>query len=107
LRRNVRRLKTSGYRTGELETSLDSKIAAPFLVPIMALLTLPCAVRVGRRGALAGIGLALGVGIVFLIATAFFGKLGGVGALPPVLAAWSPNVLAATTAAYLLLKLRT
>jgi LPS export ABC transporter permease LptG len=107
LRRYVRRLKASGYPTGGLETALDSKIAAPFLLPVMALLAIPFAFRIGRRGALAGIGVGLGLGIVFLIATAFFGKLGEVGALPPFLAAWSPDVLAATTAAYLLLKLRT
>ena len=107
LQRYVRRLKASGYPTGELETALDSKVAAPFLLPIMALLAVPFAFRIGRRGALAGIGVGLGVGIGLLIATAFFSKLGEVGALPPMLAAWSPNVLAATASAYLLLKLRT
>jgi LPS export ABC transporter permease LptF/LPS export ABC transporter permease LptG len=107
LERYVRRLRASGYPTGELETALDAKVAAPFLLPIMAVLAIPFAFRVGRRGALAGIGVALGVGIALLIATAFFSKLGEVGALPPLLAAWSPNVIAATASAYLLLKLQT
>jgi LPS export ABC transporter permease LptF/LPS export ABC transporter permease LptG len=103
----VRRLQASGYPTGELETALDAKIASPFLLPVMALLAVPFAFRVGRRGALAGIGVALAVGIGLLIATAFFSKLGEVGALPPLLAAWSPAVLTVTASAYLLLKLRT
>lgn len=107
LQRYVRRLKASGYPTGELETALDAKLAAPLLVPLMALLGLPFAFRIGRRGALAGVGLGLAIGMAFLITSQFSEKLGAVGALPPILAAFSPSVLAATGAAYLLLKLRT
>ncbi len=107
LQRYVRRLKASGYPTGELETALQTKLSTPALIPLMALLGLPFAFRVGRRGTLAGIGVGLALGMGFLIATAFFTKLGEVGALPASLAAWSPNVLAATGATYLLLRLRT
>jgi LPS export ABC transporter permease LptG/LPS export ABC transporter permease LptF len=107
LQRYARRLKASGYPTADLETALYSKFAAPALVPLMALLAIPFAFRIGRRGALAGIGVGLVLGMGFLIATAFLTKLGNVGALPAVLAAWSPNVLAATGSAYLLLRLRT
>lgn len=107
LQRYARRLKESGYPTSDLETALYAKFAAPSLVPLMALLAIPFAFRIGRRGALAGIGVGLVLGMGFLIATAFFTKLGDVGALPAVLAAWSPNVLAATGSAYLLLRLRT
>jgi LPS export ABC transporter permease LptG len=107
LQRYARRLKASGYPTADLETALHTKFAAPALVPLMAMLAIPFAFRIGRRGALAGIGVGLVLGMGFLIATAFFTKLGDVGALPPFLAAWSPNVLAATGSAYLLLRLRT
>jgi LPS export ABC transporter permease LptG/LPS export ABC transporter permease LptF len=107
LRQYARRLKASGYPTGNLETALHAKFSVPALVPLMALLAVPFAFRIGRRGALAGIGIGLALGMGFLIATAFFTKLGDVGALPAALAAWSPNVLAATGAIYLLLRLRT
>ena len=107
LQRYARRLKASGYPTADLETALHTRFAAPALVPLMAMLAIPFAFRIGRRGALAGIGVGLALGMGFLIATAFFTKLGDVGALPPLLAAWSPNVLAATGSAYLLLRLRT
>jgi len=107
LQRYARRLKAGGYSTGDLETALYAKFSTPALVPLMALLAVPFAFRIGRRGALAGIGVGLALGMGFLIATAFFTKLGDVGALPAVLAAWSPNVLAATGATYLLLRLRT
>lgn len=107
LQRYARRLKTGGYATGDLETAMYAKFSTPALIPLMALLGVPFAFRIGRRGALAGIGVGLALGMGFLIATAFFTKLGDVGALPAVLAAWSPNVLAATLAIYLLLRLRT
>jgi LPS export ABC transporter permease LptG len=107
LQRYVSRLKVSGYPTGALETALNGKFSTPALVPLMALLAVPFAFRIGRRGTLAGVGVGLALGMAFLIATAFFSKLGEVGALPAFLAAWSPNILAATGATYLLLRLRT
>jgi lipopolysaccharide export LptBFGC system permease protein LptF len=107
LDRYARRLKASGYPTDGLETALHNKLARPLLLPAMALLALPFAFRIGRRGALAGIGVGLALGMAFLITSAFFVKLGEVGALPPLLAAWSPNVLFATAASYLLLRVRT
>jgi LPS export ABC transporter permease LptG/LPS export ABC transporter permease LptF len=107
VQRYARRLKAGGYATGDLETAMHGKFSIPALIPMMALLGVPFAFRIGRRGALAGIGVGLALGMGFLIAVAFFTKLGDVGALPAVLAAWSPNVLAATLAVYLLLRLRT
>jgi LPS export ABC transporter permease LptG/LPS export ABC transporter permease LptF len=107
LQRYARRLKRTGYPTSGLETALQWKLARPLLLPVMALLALPFAFRIGRRGALAGIGVGLVLGMVFLVSTAFFTKLGDVGALPPLLAAWSPHVLFTTAASFLLVRLRT
>jgi LPS export ABC transporter permease LptF/LPS export ABC transporter permease LptG len=107
LQRYARRLKRSGYPTASLETSLQTKLAAPLLLPVMAFLALPFAFRIGKRGALAGIGVGLVLGMIFLVSTAFFTKLGDVGALPPLLAAWSPHVLFSTAASFLLVRLRT
>jgi lipopolysaccharide export system permease protein len=107
LQRYARRLKRSGYPTASLETSLQTKLAAPLLLPVMAFLALPFAFRIGKRGALAGIGVGLVLGMVFLVSTAFFTKLGDVGALPPLLAAWSPHVLFSTAASFQLVRLRT
>jgi LPS export ABC transporter permease LptF/LPS export ABC transporter permease LptG len=104
---HTRRLERTGYPTAALETALHQKIAKPVLVPLMALLAVPFAFRVGRRGTLAGIGVGLGLGIVLLLASEGFTRLGAVGALPPALAAWSPDVLFATGTAYLLLRLKT
>lgn len=107
LQRHARRLKRTGYPTSGLETALQRKLAEPLLLPLMALLGLSFAFRLGRRGTLAGIGAGLAFGMALLVTAGFFGKLGDVGALPPLLAAWSPNVLFGTAAAYFLLRLET
>lgn len=107
LQRLTRRLRSSGYPTASLETALQAKLAQPAMLPIMALLGAPFAFRIGRRGTLAGIGVGLALGIVALVAAAFLTKLGEVGALPPPLAAWSPNVLFGLAGIYLLLRMRT
>ena len=103
----TRRLERTGYPIASLATALHQKIAKPVLIPLMALLAVPFAFRIGKRGTLAGIGVGLGLGMVFVVANEFFTRLGAVGALPPLLAAWSPNVLFATATTYLLLRLRT
>lgn len=107
LERLARRLRAGGYSTASLETALQSKISQPALMPVMALLAIPFAFRVGRRGALAGIGVGLLLGMLALVATAFLTKLGEVGALPPALAAWSPNVIFALAATFFLVRMRT
>ena len=106
LERLTRRLRAAGYATAGLETALQSKVAQPALLPVMALLAVPFAFRVGKRGTLAGIGVGLGFGILALIANAFATKLGEAGALPPALAAWSPNILFALVGAYFLMRMR-
>jgi LPS export ABC transporter permease LptG len=107
LERYARRLRASGYPTAPLLTALQAKLAGPMLLPVMALLAVPFAFRVGRRGALAGIGVGLCLGMALQIATAFFTKLGGVGVLSPALAAWSPNILSVTGGLYGILRLKT
>jgi LPS export ABC transporter permease LptG/LPS export ABC transporter permease LptF len=106
LERLTSRLRAGGFSTAGLETALQSKLAQPALLPVMALLATPFAFRVGKRGTLAGIGLGLSLGIIALVAGAFATKLGEAGALPPALAAWAPNVLFGLAAAYFLLRMR-
>ncbi len=106
LERLTRRLRSGGYVTSGLETALQSKVSQPAMLPIMALLATPFAFGVGRRGTMAGIGVGLFLGILALVATAFSTKLGEAGALPPLLAAWSPNILFGLAATYFLLRMR-
>ncbi len=103
----IQELKESGQSVPELQVQLEDKIALPVASLIMALVALPFAFRLGRQGALYGIGLSIGLGIVFMAVFAFFTKLGEAGALPPAVAVWSPAAIFALFSSYLFLGVRT
>ncbi|HET7510114.1 MAG TPA: LPS export ABC transporter permease LptF, partial [Solirubrobacterales bacterium] len=89
----IEELRESGQTVPELQVELYNKIAFPVASFIMALVALPFAFRLGRQGALYGIGLSVVLGMIFLGIFAFFTKLGAAGALPPSIAVWSPGTV--------------
>jgi len=103
----IQELKESGQAVPELQVQLQNKIALPVTSLIMALVALPFAFRLGRQGALYGIGISIVLGIVFMAFFAFFSKLGEAGALPPAAAVWSPGAVFALLSGYLFLGVRT
>jgi LPS export ABC transporter permease LptF/LPS export ABC transporter permease LptG len=107
LKEYIEELRDSGQPVPELQVELYNKIAFPVVSLIMALVALPFAFRLGRQGALYGIGLSVVLGMVFLAIFVFFTKMGEVGALPPAVAVWSPGTVFAIFSAYLFLGVRT
>jgi lipopolysaccharide export LptBFGC system permease protein LptF len=107
LQRHVRDLRSSGFNVVPLLVDLQRKIAFPLVTVVMTLLAVPFGVTTGRRGAMYGIGLALGLGMVYWLLMSTFAAIGAGGLLPPLLAAWAPNLLFAAGATYLLLTVRT
>lgn len=107
LERYVEALESSGQAVPELRVQLQSKIAYPAISLVMALVALPFAFRLGRQGALYGIGISIVLGMVFLAVYATFTTLGEAGALPAAVAVWSPNVIFALLSVYLFLGVRT
>jgi len=107
LRRYIDSLRRTGYAAERLSVQLYSKTSWPFLSLVMALIALPFAFRIGKRGALYGVGIALVVGIFYWMVYAVFTKFGEVGNLPPVLSAWSANILFAIAAVYMFLHAET
>jgi LPS export ABC transporter permease LptG len=107
LKRYIETIKSSGYAADELEVELWEKTSWPAISVVMALIALPFAFRMGKRGALYGIGIALVLGIVYWMVFAVFTKFGEVGNLPPLLSAWSANILFALAAVYMFLHVET
>lgn len=108
LRDYIRNLRAiGGEDTAPLEVELHNKIAYPVLTLVMALVALPFAFRLGRQGALYGIGLSLLLGIALLIFLAFFKAMGNAAILPPAVAVWSPGLIFSIFALYLFLGVRT
>ena len=108
LRDFIAGLHQAGRRnTQVLEVGLHNKIAYPSMSLVMALVALPFSFRLGRRGALYGIGMSLLLGIAFFIVLAVFTALGEGGYLPPLIAVWSPGAIFAVFSLYLFLGVRT
>ena len=107
LRRYVAMLEASGYEAQELAVNLYAKTSWPAISVVMALIALPFAFRMGKRGALYGIGIALILGIFYWMIFAIFTKFGEVGNLPPLLSAWAANILFAIAAVYMFLHVET
>jgi LPS export ABC transporter permease LptF/LPS export ABC transporter permease LptG len=103
----IEEMNESGQPEPELLVSLYDKIAYPVICLVMALVALPFAFRLGRQGALYGIGLSVILGFVFMAIFAFFTKLGEAGALPALVAVWSPGTVFAILSVYLFLGVRT
>jgi LPS export ABC transporter permease LptF/LPS export ABC transporter permease LptG len=107
LRRYIEELKTSGYTVMEHEVALQRKFAFPLVTLVMTLIAVPFAVTTGKRGAMYGIGVGIVLALVYWTAISVFAAFGASGLMPPMLAAWAPNLLFGATAAYLLLTVRT
>lgn len=107
LRRYIEVLRGSGYAADELAVRLYEKTSWPMISIIMALIAMPFAFRMGKRGALYGVGLALIIGILYWVIFAVFTQFGAVGNLPPLLAAWAANILFAIGAIYMFLHVET
>jgi len=100
----VQDLRHKGYDVQELMVDLYGKTAFPLVSLTMVILGLPFCFRMGRRGSLYGVGVAIALVAVFLLTFSTTNALGGIGLIPPFLAAWAPNILFAGSGAYLLLR---
>ncbi len=100
----IRDLRQSGFDTMRLRVALWHKLAYPLIAVVMAVLAIPFALSMGRRGSLTGIAVAISVALAYWVVDGLFGAMGNVNYLPAALAAWSPDVLFGLTGGYLLLR---
>jgi LPS export ABC transporter permease LptG len=107
LRRSVKELAATGANVVPQEVDLQRKLAFPFVTFVMTLLAVPFGVTTGRRGALYGIGLGIVIALSYWFLMSVFVAIGKAGLLPPVLAAWTPNIIVSASAIYLLLTAKT
>jgi LPS export ABC transporter permease LptG len=107
LRAHIAALEALGLDVVPLEVKLYGKLAFPFVCVVMTLVGIPFAFVVARRGALYGIGLSIVIAIVYWAALHIFDALGSNAVLPPMLAAWAPNLGFGAAGLYLMLTLET
>jgi LPS export ABC transporter permease LptG/LPS export ABC transporter permease LptF len=104
LDRYIRDLRQSGFDTMRLRVALWHKLAYPLVAVVMAVLAIPFALSMGRRGSLSGIAVAIAVALIYFVVNGLFEALGNVNYLPPVVAAWSSDILFGLVGGYLLLR---
>jgi LPS export ABC transporter permease LptG/LPS export ABC transporter permease LptF len=100
----IRDLQQSGFDTIQLRVQLYDKLAYPLVTIVMAVLAIPFALSMGRRGSLTGIAAGIGIALAWWVAHGLFVAMGNVNYLPSALAAWSPDILFGLTGGYLLLR---
>jgi lipopolysaccharide export system permease protein len=107
LRQMVTRLADEGYDATRYRVDMHSRLAVPFASLIMALLGIPFALQKGRGTSFAsGIALTVAIGAAFHIINATLTAFGYSAVLPPLLAAWSANLLFGMLGIWLLLSTR-
>ncbi len=100
----IRDLRQSGFDTMRLRVALWHKLAYPLVAIVMAVLAIPFALSMGRRGSLTAIAVAIAVALAYWVVDGLFGAMGYVNYLPAALAAWSSDLLFALVGGYLLLR---
>jgi len=103
----IRELHQAGFDVSRLSVQWHKKFAYPMIAPIIMLLAIPFAFLVGTRGAVGGLALGVGIGILYWATSALAEAIGAAGQLPPVLAGWGSAMVFGFVGLYFLLRMRT
>jgi LPS export ABC transporter permease LptG/LPS export ABC transporter permease LptF len=102
----IKDLRASGFDTVKLQVQYYKKFTVPLFALTIALISVPFGFLVGNRGAMAGVGVSIGLAMTYLGVDKLFEQMGNVGYLPPVMAAWAPDTLFSLAGLYLILRMR-
>lgn len=91
----------SNPRIAEYEVYYNSILASPFCCLIVVGIAIPFAVSGVRVNPMVGVSKSIGLFAVYYVLTNLFNMLGASQWLPPVVAAWAPNVLMLAYAVWL------
>ena len=107
LRRYIHDLQQSGFDVVRLRVQLHEKFAFPLMTLVMAVLAIPFSLSAGRRGAVAGVAMAVLIAVSYTIVARLFEAMGNLSQLPPAMAAWSPVLIFSLMGGYMILKVPT
>ncbi|HET9387374.1 MAG TPA: LptF/LptG family permease [Gemmatimonadales bacterium] len=104
LSRYIDALMRSGSNAKKLQVELALKVAIPFICLLITLFGAPLAISTPKSGAAWGVAASLATTFIVLLMFQLAKAIGSGGVLPPLLAAWLPNILVGVAAVYLLRK---
>ncbi|WP_303720500.1 LPS export ABC transporter permease LptG [Malonomonas rubra] len=103
----VKKLDQEGIDSTRQRVDMHNRLTAPFTCLIMAFLGIPFALQRGRNSNIAlGIGLSLGIGVIYFILQSLVSAFGYSGALPPIVAAWTTNLIFILLGVWMLLSVK-
>ena len=103
----VKKLESEGYDATRQRVDMHNRLATPFTCLIMGFLGIPFALQRGRNSNIAlGIGISLGIGVVYFIIQSLVTAFGYSSALPPFVAAWTANFIFLLLGIWLLLNVK-
>lgn len=100
-------LERSGVRPLKLMVERAQKLAIPVATLVIILFGAPLANSSARGGAAYGIGISLGITVLYMLLFRMTGAAGAAGSIDPMHAAWLPNALFLLAALVLLTRVRT
>jgi len=103
----INELQQGGFDTISLQVQFYEKFSVPLFALIMAMISIPFAFLTGNRGAMAGVGVSLGIAFSYWVVGALFEQVGNVNLLPAAVAAWSPDALFALAGLYFYSRMNT
>jgi LPS export ABC transporter permease LptG len=107
LREYVTRLEAAGFQVKKYVVELYSKLSLPLMNVIMVLVAIPFALQAPRGGRLVGIALAIAIMAGYLVVHYVAIAFARADLLPPLLAAWTANVIFAGLGVSLFIRART
>jgi len=107
LRRYIRDLQQSGFDVVRLRVQLQKKLSYPVITLVMAVLAVPFSLSSGKKGAITGVAVAVGIAVFYTVVSRLFEAMGDLSQLPPALAAWFPDLIFSLVGGYLILKVPT
>ncbi len=107
LKKFIQKNKEAGLDTLGLEVDMHAKLSFAMASLVLSLMGIPFTVQKSRSGGnMLNIGVCIFAAFSYWILYSSSLSLGKHGILPPLLAAWAPNVLMGGAAIYLLLRLK-
>ncbi|MCB0390256.1 MAG: LPS export ABC transporter permease LptG [Bdellovibrionales bacterium] len=107
LKKFIKKNKDAGLDTLRYEVDYHSKYGFAFAAFVMSLIGIPFSVKRQRSGGtFVNVGICMGLAFLYWVLFSSSLTLGKHGLIPPLLAAWGPNVLCVGFAGYLLVRLK-
>ena len=101
LQRQIAEMRSKGIDTTAYEVDLQTKLALPFIAPLMVFFAIPFALKRRMSGSVSlSFGIAMTIGFGYWVLVAFCISLGHSGALPSWISAWTPNFIFAMIGAF-------